>query len=310
MPWLPWGSSSSSQPPPPKPQTTQERVDQYTKRLQSQIESLQEQDPQAILTSFNAQLAQLPPYLLLALGAALGLGTRRAYVRYLKRLPNGEWVTPDITQSKRWIKGYVTSVGDADNFRLYHTPGIGWLSRAIPTKRKDLTDQTLHIRIAGVDAPELGFFGKPTQPFAQDSLRWLKEQIEGKTLYCQLLQRDQYKRIVAAPYFKPRILPGWLVKGKSVGLEMVRHGWAAAYKEGGAVYGTEGEEEYFRLEKEAQDARRGMWEHGIQELPSEYKRRYREGLAGEVSQVLDEEQAADEGSSVGRRGWLSRIFGR
>ena len=85
-------------------------------------------------------------------------------------------------------------------------------------ERRDLSGQTLHIRIAGVDAPEvrlpafssrsfvialniasqLGHFGKSVQPFAQDSLRWLKAQIEGKTVYCQLLQRDQYRRIVSA----------------------------------------------------------------------------------------------------------------
>lgn len=69
------------------------------------------------------------------------------------------------------------SVGDADNFRLYHTPGIGWnwplKFRRIPSTSKgerlyltedfrlfnlcvaDLKDQTLHIRIAGVDAPEV-----------------------------------------------------------------------------------------------------------------------------------------------------------
>ena len=33
---------------------------------------------------------------------------------------------------------------------------------------------------------------------------------------------------------------------------MLRQGWAAEYKEAGAVYGAEGQEEYVRLEKEAQ----------------------------------------------------------
>ena len=124
MPWLPWGSSSppapppSPPPPPPQPKTAQEQVDAYTKQLQSRLEDgllalhSQAQDPAATLAALNARLAQLPPSLLLALGTALGaagaLGTRRAYVRYLKRLPNGDWVTPDVIRSKRWIKGYVT----------------------------------------------------------------------------------------------------------------------------------------------------------------------------------------------------------
>ena len=73
----------------------------------------------------------------------------------------------------------IGSVGDADNFRLYHTPGIGWRwplkFRRIPVGRgarawmlvfgtcraeqmsavADLKDQTIHIRMAGVDAPEV-----------------------------------------------------------------------------------------------------------------------------------------------------------
>lgn len=69
------------------------------------------------------------------------------------------------------------SVGDADNFRFYHTPGIGWRwplkFRRVPTTQKGptarfiiqmsvsdrclgLLNQTIHIRIAGVDAPEVG----------------------------------------------------------------------------------------------------------------------------------------------------------
>lgn len=96
-------------------------------------------------------------------------------------------------ESRRFIRGKVTrfvswqyygsfsanwlmiSVGDADNFRLYHTPGFGWRLpfkfRSVPTTPKgmlqcgpylrgadyiwtELKDQTLHIRLAGVDAPE------------------------------------------------------------------------------------------------------------------------------------------------------------
>ena len=47
---------------------------------------------------------------------------------------------------KKWIKGVVTSVGDSDNFRLYHTPGIffNWplKIRWVPT---DTKGKRLHI---------------------------------------------------------------------------------------------------------------------------------------------------------------------
>ena len=84
----------------------------------------------------------------------------------------------------------------------------------------DLKNETLSIRIAGVDAPEVfcvskcylpllsysipniffifkaSHFGKPAQPYAAESLTWLREKILGKVVYCQLLRKDQYSRIV------------------------------------------------------------------------------------------------------------------
>lgn len=67
----------------------------------------------------------------------------------------------------------------------------------------ELKDQTIHIRIAGVDAPEAAHFGRPAQPYAPEALAWLKNAIEGKTLYCQLIHRDQYSRIVRSHAFSP-----------------------------------------------------------------------------------------------------------
>ncbi|KAI0284101.1 hypothetical protein BC826DRAFT_169060 [Russula brevipes] len=45
-----------------------------------------------------------------------------------------------ICWRKRWIAGVVTCVGDADSFRLYHTPGFGWRGpfkfRGVPTTKR------------------------------------------------------------------------------------------------------------------------------------------------------------------------------
>jgi hypothetical protein len=64
----------------------------------------------------------------LALFAAGGLVTTSsivAYRRYFRRIRNSDWVLPHHVSQKRWIKGVVTSVGDNDNFRLFHTPAFG-----------------------------------------------------------------------------------------------------------------------------------------------------------------------------------------
>ncbi|KAH9837669.1 SNase-domain-containing protein [Rhodofomes roseus] len=243
-------------------------------------------DTAALIRELKAKTLSLPvDVLLLAAflaGSASAAGTIGVYRRYWRRLPTADWITPEILVKGRWIKGYVTSVGDADNFRLYHTPGIGWRwplkFRTIPTTRGDLKDQTIHIRLAGVDAPEAAHFGKPAQEFAQESLAWLKYYIEGRFVYCQLCRKDQYGRIVAHVHWKPRILPGSLATGKSVPIEMLQHGWAEVYEQSGAEHGQLGVDEFLRVQGEAQTAKRGIWKYGLKrESAADYKKRYASG---------------------------------
>ncbi|KAI0363942.1 SNase-domain-containing protein [Pilatotrama ljubarskyi] len=273
-----------------------------------------------LVTALDTRAAGLPPHLLIltgfVLGGAIVLGANYVYVRHLRRIPNGEWVTPEMLAKRRWIKGYVTSVGDADNFRLYHTPGIGWRwplkFRRIPVGRTDLKDQTIHIRIAGVDAPEAGHFGRPPQPFAEESLAWLKSQVEGKFVYCQMVRRDQFGRIVSAVHLKPRLLPGWLTTGRNLSLEMLRAGWGAVYEQAGAEYGKSGLEEFLRVQSEAQRAKRGMWRYGTEgETPAEYKKRHRDAAATGETVVPTRSSASTpsvEQNSSETAGWFRRLF--
>ncbi|KAK2465531.1 hypothetical protein APHAL10511_002423 [Amanita phalloides] len=200
--------------------------------------------------------------------------SRRIYLRLIKRIPNADHVTPTLFAEKRWIKGVVTSVGDADGFRFFHTPRLSGLSwpfkfRRVPTK--NLKDRTISIRIAGVDAPEGAHFGNDAQPFATESKAWLKNRILRKTVMCQLLQRDQYSRIVANVS-----LPG-IFLSKNLALEMLRTGWATTYEQASAQYGKEGKDAYIAAEKQAKAKRRGMWKRGTNiETPSEYKRKHRQ----------------------------------
>jgi hypothetical protein len=68
--------------------------------------------------------------------------------RYLRRFPEATDITSSYFRS-RSLLGRVTSVGDGDNFRIYHTPGgrlvgWGWLPwMKVPTARKDLKDKTV-----------------------------------------------------------------------------------------------------------------------------------------------------------------------
>ncbi|KZP27968.1 nuclease [Athelia psychrophila] len=235
-----------------------------------------------IRTQLSSYAQQIPaPALAFAFvfgGISLAVA-KSVHKRYFRRLRNSDYINTDVIARKRWIKGVVTSVGDADNFRLYHTPGFGWRwplkFRRVPTLSKELKDETIHIRIAGVDAPEAAHFGRPSQPYSAEALAWLKGAIEGKKLRCLLLRRDQYARVVGLVELPPRFLPGWLVPGKSLGLEMLKAGWATTYQQAGAEYGKHGKGVFLQIEAKAKAARRGMWAAGVTaETPAEYKKRH------------------------------------
>lgn len=82
----------------------------------------------------------------------IGLGALQLYANYLRRIPGAAFVPPSLFRSSsRSLFGRVTSVGDGDNFRLFHTPGgkaagWGWL-RTIPSKRKELVDRTVRLNL-------------------------------------------------------------------------------------------------------------------------------------------------------------------
>ncbi|PPQ83913.1 hypothetical protein CVT25_000658 [Psilocybe cyanescens] len=261
---------------------------------------------------FNALPPAVAALTAFGLGSATAMSAVLVYKRYGRRIRNSDWITPKLLTRKRWLRGVATSVGDADNFRFFHTPALGGYTwplklRSIPSLSKDLKDETIHIRVAGVDAPEAAHFGKPAQPYAAESLEWLRSQILGKTVYCQLYRRDQYSRIVAQVYLAPRILPGFLFHGKNVSAEMLKAGWGVTYEQAGAEYGKLGKSEFLRLEAEAKAARRGMWEGGkMVETPSQYKRRHA------AAATLGEAEAAKprSGRLTPKKSWLRSLFTR
>lgn len=206
------------------------------------------------------------------------LGLYHVYRRQLRRYATINHLPAAIYNPKnnKGLLGYVTSVGDGDNFRFFHTPGgylAGWhWLRAIPTERKDLKDQTIHVRMAGVDAPELAHFGKPAQPYGQEALDWLRAYLTGRRVRVIIHSRDRFDRVVGNP--KIRLWPYKWVQ-RDVGLEQIKAGLATVFRQGGAEYGGL-KEVMERAEAQAKKAKKGMWARGkALETPAEYKRRTR-----------------------------------
>ncbi|WOO81283.1 putative endonuclease LCL3 [Vanrija pseudolonga] len=277
--------------------TTDDRVQRIRWRTPSASASAASYPARSPLESIKAYLpaggvpTSLPPWAhdpatVAALSASLAvlgtLGGVRVYRRFFKRIRNADSLSTAVLDKKPFIKGVVTRVGDGDNFRLYHTPGPFWRYplklRRVPSSPKELKDNTLSIRIAGVDAPENAHFGNPAQPYAKEALDWLTKAVLGKRMKCQLLRKDQYNRIVAVPYIVRPILPN-----KPLPLMMLKEGTAVVYTSGGAEYGPWGLEGLQKAEDDAKRNRRGLWAAKKVELPKDYKKRVKEG--GDLEEV-------------------------
>lgn len=91
------------------------------------------------------ELSTLFPTIVLT---TLSIGAYGFYRSYLRRIPAAGHISPSFFR-RRSIFGKVTSVGDGDNFRIYHTPGgrlAGWgLWRKVPDDKKELQHQTVHL---------------------------------------------------------------------------------------------------------------------------------------------------------------------
>ncbi|KAF9128451.1 putative endonuclease lcl3 [Mortierella sp. 14UC] len=217
------------------------------------------------------------PYLIVS--AVFGVSTAAVlfYRKHLRRIPSAAYLTPNMLKGRRVLKGKVTSVGDSDNFRFYHTPGgiwagWGWL-RHVPSGTKALKDKTLHVRLAGVDAPEGAHFGMPAQPFSTESLAWLRKELLGKTVTIQPYAKDRYERVVSMAWY-PSFLP--FLPMKNVSKEMLKIGYGQIYRQAGSQYGGL-LKEFERIEKKAKANKIGIWSQKDMVSASEHKKQYLRG---------------------------------
>lgn len=127
----------------------------------------------------------------------------------------------------------------------------------------------IHIRLAGIDAPEGSHFGKPAQPYSAEALEWLKNYIMNRRVRAYIYKRDQYERVVATVWVRRFLFR------KDVGKEMLKAGLATVYEaKMGAEFG-EFEEKYRKAEEVAKRKKLGMWAGKAKdyESPRDYKTR-------------------------------------
>eukprot|EP00917_Polyrhabdina_sp_WS-2016_P022096 GHVP01047864.1.p1 GENE.GHVP01047864.1~~GHVP01047864.1.p1 ORF type:complete len:256 (+),score=53.37 GHVP01047864.1:72-839(+) len=182
---------------------------------------------------------------------------------FLFRYTNTESIPEDQLGKNNVLRGWVVHVGDGDGLRFYHARKL-CLFRPKKKTLKLKTD-TVSIRLAGVDAPEIAHFGKPAQSYGEEAKKWLEKELLGKWVRINPYKRDQYGRIVASVHYKRFIF------NKNISVELVRNGLAEVYTAGGAVYG-DFKERLLKEEKIAKKNRIGKWKQKNSKSPLDFKK--------------------------------------
>jgi len=207
----------------------------------------------------------------------------------LRRIPTAADIPTKLFKKQRSISGRVVKVTDGDTIRIRHTPFHPLSSKGDYAGK--LSENTIAVRIYGVDAPETAHFGNPSQPYADEATDYVRAAADGKVVRVKLLRRDQYGRAVGRVTARGWVGPGGVrvpfVKN-DISQSLASRGLATLYTGAGAEY--DGRREVLeRKIASAQRWRRGMWSRGKKNAvdPAAYKRKIkarkpkeRDGAAG------------------------------
>jgi endonuclease YncB( thermonuclease family) len=122
----------------------------------------------------------------------------------------------------------------------------------------------LKIRLYGIDAPETAKPDKPGQPFGEDAKKALFSKIMGRKVTAEIVDVDQYQRVVAVIRYG----------GRDINREMVAEGMAWAYRQ--FLQGPYASE-YLGAESRARAQRIGLWHDVNPQPPWEFRRVLRGG---------------------------------
>lgn len=126
---------------------------------------------------------------------------------------------------------------------------------AVRLDRKDSPlakgSDTIHIRLIGVDTPELNHPLKPVQYFAQEATSFTTKMVSGKRVRLEFDSEkvDKYGRVLAYV-----LLPD----GRMLNAEIIKHGYGFAYTKFPFRY----MEEFRRYERDARSKGYGLWKGG------------------------------------------------
>jgi micrococcal nuclease len=128
-------------------------------------------------------------------------------------------------------------------------------------------DITIKVRLVGIDAPEVSHRKRePGQSYGQRSKKYLTELVLNKTV--------DVKGYGLGPY--NRILGVITLNGKNINLEMIKAGLAEVYR--GLAPKKFDLDPYWKAERQARQAKEGMWVLGDRYIsPRDWRRMNRRG---------------------------------
>lgn len=137
------------------------------------------------------------------------------------------------------LVGTVTAVTDGDTLRV------------------QLASGPIKVRLDSIDSPET------TQPHGQAAKAVLERLVERGPVELEVVTQDRHERLVAVVY----------TNGRNINEQMVRSGWAWAYRE------YLKDRRYCQWEDQARAERRGLWAQPGWVYPSDWRRWKRGRLA-------------------------------
>lgn len=145
----------------------------------------------------------------------------------------------------RTVEGIVKKVADGDTLTLITPEG---------TK--------LRVRLYGIDAPEIRHGKKRGQPHGEEARAALMGMILGKKVRLDIVDIDRYKRMVGIVF----------LGNLNINEEMVKEGWAWAYRE--YLKGPYASE-FINVERQAREKHLGLWQQANPQPPWEFRKKMR-----------------------------------
>jgi endonuclease YncB( thermonuclease family) len=151
-------------------------------------------------------------------------------------------VPKEYFDKNKSIYGLVERVIDGDTIRVRHVPGYSWRrwKNPAPLRTRRIADQTLIVRVYGVDCPEIGKFGKASQPYAQEAKDFACRRVQHRVVRITFLRKDQYRRAIGKVESVPSLLFSWIPLSRfrpaDLSVDLATAGLAELYTGGGAEY--------------------------------------------------------------------------